>query len=290
MHGGNEDLWIVGEVGGDALGIAALGGEIELAAQRQRELLHHFGGAIALQIRRAGFDDFGQPCEQTQVGIDGVADAGAPDLEHHRGAVGQPGAMRLRQRCGRQWLFIQPREDLLRFHSQRGHQLRADVCERQRRHGVLQLVEFLDPVWRQQIHARGQHLPKLDEGWTELFQGATDTRGRGHAQTAFGIGPVQQPARTLQHVGQADPPHHIAEAIADQTDAISAGAQGHGRCQVLPTSACSLRRSDCATQRRRCLTLPCTLTRHNAAAARVRGAISSAEPTASARSAIHTDC
>ncbi len=140
VHRRHHHLRVVCEVGGDAFGVTPLGSEIQLAAQRDGELLHHLGGTIALEIRCAGFDDFGKPCQQAQVGIDGVADIGTADLQHHRRAIDQPRAMRLRQRCGRQRLFVQAREHALRLHAQRGNQLRADLLERQRRHGVLQLA------------------------------------------------------------------------------------------------------------------------------------------------------
>lgn len=179
-------------------------------------MLYHLGRTVALEIRCAGFDDFSKPGEQAQIRIDGVTDIGTTDLQHHRGAIDQPRAMRLCQRCGRQRLFVQAREDAFRLHTQRGDQLRTDLIEWQRRHRVLQLAQFFDPLRRQQVHARGQHLAQFDEGWPELFQCTPHAHRCGHAQPALGILPMQQPAGALKHIGQADTTHHIAEAVADQ--------------------------------------------------------------------------
>ncbi len=216
VHRRHHHLRIVREVGGDAFGVAPLGSEVQLASQRDGKLLYHLGRTVALEIRCAGFDDFSKPGEQAQIRIDGVTDIGTTDLQHHRGAIDQPRAMRLCQRCGRQRLFVQAREDAFRLHTQRGDQLRTDLIEWQRRHRVLQLAQFFDPLRRQQVHARGQHLAQFDEGWPELFQCTPHAHRCGHAQPALGILPMQQPAGALKHIGQADTTHHIAEAVADQ--------------------------------------------------------------------------
>lgn len=124
--------------------------------------------------------------------------------------------MRLRQRCRSQRLFVQPCEHAFRLRAQCCDQLRADLFERQRRHCVLQLAQLFDPLRRQQVHTRGQHLPQLDEGRPEFLERAPHPRRGGHAQAALGVMPVQQLAGTVEHVGQPDAPHHIAESVTDQ--------------------------------------------------------------------------
>ncbi len=216
MHLGDQDVVAAGEVARDALGIAAFGGEVEFAPQRDLELLHHFGRAVALQIGQPRFDDVRQPCQQAQVGFDHLADAGAADLQHHRAAVVQGGPVGLGERRGRHRGFVQPGEDLMRRRAKVVFQLLADLRIRQGRYRVLQLGELGDPVRREQVDAGGQDLAEFDEGRAEVFHRPAHADRGGHAQDLLGVVPVQQPAGAFEHVSQADPAHQVAEAVADQ--------------------------------------------------------------------------
>ena len=217
VHFGNQDVVAPLEVAGDALGVAAFGGEIQFAAQRYGELLDHFGRAVAAQVGQARFDDLGQPCQQAQVGFHHVTDARAAHLQHHLAAVMQARAMGLGQRGGGHRGFIEEGEHLRRRRAQVGFQLLADGRVRQRRYRVLQLGQLGNPFRWQQVDAGGQHLAQLDEGRAEILQGTAHAHRCGHAQhlLAFLV-PVQQAARALEHGGQADAPDHVAEAVADQ--------------------------------------------------------------------------
>ena len=97
VHPRDDDIVAAGEVVRDPLGIAALGGEVEFAAQRRAELLDDALRMVAAEFGQVLLDDHRQVLQQPQVGLDRVADAGAADLQDDGAAIGQPGAMGLRQ-------------------------------------------------------------------------------------------------------------------------------------------------------------------------------------------------
>ena len=217
VHRRNQDVVPPFEVARDALGIAALRGEIQLAPQRHGELLHHLGGSVTAQVRQPGFDDLGQPCQQPQIGFNHVTDTRATHLQHHFAAIAQPRTVGLGQRSSGHRGFIKEGEHLRRRRTEIGLQLFADLLVGQCRDRVLQLGEFGDPVRRQQVDAGGEHLAQLHEGRPEILQGAAHAHRRGHPQHLLPLlVPVQQAAGTFQYRGQADAPHDVAEAVADQ--------------------------------------------------------------------------
>ena len=178
VDAGDGDALVVLEVLRDPLGVAALGGEIQLGAQRAGELLHHPGRPVTAQVGHLRLDDLRSPHHQPQVGLDHLADARPAHLEDHRAAVFQPGAVGLRQRRGRERPGFDAGEHLLRFAAQVFHQLRADFLPAEGRHRVLQLAQLGDPLGRQQVDAGGQHLAELDEGRAQFLQRLAEAHRR----------------------------------------------------------------------------------------------------------------
>ena len=69
----DDDVHVPGKVGRDALGVAALGPEVEFPAQETRELAHEGTRLVALQRRPLAFGQFREALQQAQVGVDSGA-------------------------------------------------------------------------------------------------------------------------------------------------------------------------------------------------------------------------
>jgi hypothetical protein len=110
-----------------------------------------------------------------------------------------------------------------------------DVRERERPDIVLELAELGDDVGRDDVRARRQQLPELDEGRAELVEHLPQVL------TALRDGAVLRDEHLLtqrQQVGQAVGLEEVAEAVAnrdlrdlrDPADVATLRAGGH-RCQ-----------------------------------------------------------
>src|SRR6185295_7988753 len=99
---------------------------------------------------------------------------------------------------------------------ERALQLRQQLVEGHRRDLRLQLLELDDPARREEIHARRHYLPQLDEGGSELLERHADALRRIELEYVAGLAPLQDAARALEHPGDADPLHEVAEAVPDQ--------------------------------------------------------------------------
>ena len=73
------------------------GSEIELAQQRSPELAHHLSQAVATQLGHPGLHRVREAAQEPQVCLDDGLDAWAPDFQHDRCAVLEPGLVDLRQ-------------------------------------------------------------------------------------------------------------------------------------------------------------------------------------------------
>jgi hypothetical protein len=71
----------------------------------------------------------------------------------------------------------------------------------------------------EQILAHREHLPQLDEGGAELFEGEPQALLRLELRTVRDLAPMEHFASALQERGDAEPPHEIAESVADNTRA-----------------------------------------------------------------------
>ncbi len=216
MHPGHHDPGQAGQVGGDALGAAALAGQVQLASERTGELTHQLLRAVGFERGQFGLGQHGQAREQAQVGFDGVGDAGAADLDDDFGAVVQLGAVHLRDRRGGQRLHVEAGKNHLGLVAQVFAQLRAQLVQRHGRHLAVQLFEFGDPVGAEQVGAAGQDLAELDEGGAEFFQRQAHLHRRFQPREVGGVVPLQGVAGALKPVGQAETAHAVAEAVADE--------------------------------------------------------------------------
>ena len=134
--------------------------EVELALERARELRGDLDRLVAARLGHLGFDQRGEVPEQPQVGFDLRANAGAADLQHDLRAVLQPGAMHLRDRGRAVRARLEVDEDLERRSPERARQFRQQLLERHRRDVAVQLLEFRDPLGREQVDARREHLAR----------------------------------------------------------------------------------------------------------------------------------
>ncbi len=249
VDAGHHDLGVRGEVGGDTVGAAALGGKIQLATQRKGELAHHLLRPITAQFGRLRLDDLGKTGQQAQVGFDDRPDAGAAHLENDCRAVCQPGAMDLGQRRRRQRPGFHTRENGFGRLAQILRQLRQQFGESDGGRGILQFAELVDPFGREQVDAGGENLPELDEGRSQLLRRPPHPGWRFQPGQLLRRLPVQGAAGTLQGTGHADPPHHVAEAIADKDGGdVMQAAQVADGADCLPEHQCFLS-SDVACKR-----------------------------------------
>jgi hypothetical protein len=258
---------VTGEVVGHAPATAALGGEIQLVAQRLGELAHHLVRAEGAQGGMLGFGRLRQPQHQAQVGLDHRADAGPAHLDDDLVAFVQPGPVHLRQRGGGQRRLVESREHLLGWASQVLGQLLADVGERDGAGVVLQPAEFGDPFRLEQVDPGGEHLSQLDECRAQLLQRAAHACRRGEVGVLLRVLPAQRAAGALQAVGQAHAAHHVAEAVADQDrgDVVEPTEVAHrGHClpqhqrslplvdgaAIIPSATLAARRASSSARRR----------------------------------------
>jgi hypothetical protein len=122
----------------------------------------------------------------------------------------------LRDGGGRQRLDVEAFEHRLGLVAQVLAQLRSQVVDRHRRHVAVQARELGDPVGAEQVGAAGEDLTQLHEGGAELLDGQARLHRRFEPRQVGGMVAVQGVAGALQCVGQAEPAHRVAEAVARQ--------------------------------------------------------------------------
>ena len=147
--------------------------------------------------------------DEPEIGLDLGLDAGTADLQDHRRAAGELGAMDLRDRGGGVGLALEVAEHLERRAAERLLHLRQQLVERDRRHVAVQPRELGGPGRRQQVLARRQHLAELDEGRPEFLEGEPrallrlEMRGiGGFAQVQHLSGALQQRATPVRARGR----------------------------------------------------------------------------------------
>ncbi|KAG1242961.1 hypothetical protein G6F68_015980 [Rhizopus microsporus] len=93
----------------------------------------------------------------------------------------------------------------------------------------------------QQVDTGRQHLAELDEGRAKILHRAAHAHRRRHPQQFLPLlVPVQQAPCPFKRGGQADAPHHVAEAITDQDNGnFLQSAQVTDCAQRFPHHACS---------------------------------------------------
>jgi len=170
---------------------------------------------VAPGFRHFAFQQFGGVLQNSQVGPDHLLDAGAADLDDHRRAVLEHGAMHLRNRRSRQRQRVEFGKHLPGLALDGGHQVGVKNVVGHRRHLAVQLFEFDNPMRWKHVDPRCQQLAQLDESRAQLFQGAADTYRRVELADFTGTVPVQNPPGAFQHAADAQDTHQIAPAITN---------------------------------------------------------------------------
>jgi len=183
---------------GDHCGAVGFFDEVELGGEMRLQLLRR-GGQLQ-QARRLGasFGGRGQRAQQFQVERDLLRDSGAPHLDDGLPARSQESAVDLsdRGRCNR--LLVEP-----------GKEVEADVFvdhllgrrERKGRHVVDEMRELVDVDIGQEIRARREELPELDEGRAQLLEALPEG-----ARALPGRRPIAYNADLTQHAEQPAAP------------------------------------------------------------------------------------
>ena len=201
MDAGRAQPRLVGEVLGEALGVAALAQVIQLVAHGIGELLDHLLQVLEDRRVDAARRQVRQVAQDLQIQLNLAGDAGLLDLDHHLAAIAQRGGVDLADRGAGQRRMVEAGEDALGRRAQLGLQQRRDLGVRHRRQAVLQRRERLDVGVRQDIGAGAEDLAQLDEGGAKLLQR--------QAQRLRAAARVER----LGH-GHGAAPHQQAEAVA----------------------------------------------------------------------------
>ena len=239
VHLGHHDPGQGRHVGRDALGAAAFAGQVQFALQRAGEFTHQQLRAVGFERGQLGLGQSGQAAEQAQIGRDGLADAGAADLDHHLGAIFQLRAVYLRDRCGGHGFGVEAGEHVLGLATQVLTQLRAQLVQRQGRHAAVQFFELGDVLGPEQVGAASQDLPELDEGGAQFLDGQAHLHRRFEPGEVGRVIPLEGVAGAFEPVGQAQAAHAVTKAMTDenaqdlvQAPHVAGRAQGfdqHGR-------------------------------------------------------------
>ena len=229
------DAGIVREVGGKTVSVVPFGDEIQLGAGGGREL-----GVELIQVDAACDRAIPlQPAQcqpdRRQVGGNQPLDSGALHLDHHLRPVHQTGAMHLGERRRGLRHRLEAGEDLLHRPPELGGDQGPDVGQRLRRHLVLQPLQLIGDRGWQDIHARAEELPQLDQD-AALRHGepAEAFRPRLPARQCVALGGAAQ----ARHVAQNQIPPDRGEEHAGEEPRhaqVAPGVHPHGR-QVVPNA------------------------------------------------------
>ncbi len=217
IHLGDEHGLILGELFAEALDVARLGRQIQLAPHRLAELLYHLARLVAPRLRELHLHQARDVRHDAQIGLDLVLDAGAAHLQDDRRAILQLGLIHLGNGSSGARRGVELVEHLARIAAlQRQAHLRQHVLERQCRRIGLQLFQLGDPVRREQIDPRRQHLAQLDEGRPQFFQGLAKAHCGFQVLIFHRLLPMQHAPGAFQHAAHPQAPHQVAAAVADQ--------------------------------------------------------------------------
>ena len=170
VHHRHVQLVGIQEVLAQLHGVRRFGAQVELVQQGAPVVGHDLHGAQALEVAAEGEQLAREPREQCQVCLHDLVDARTDDLHHDVAAVGQPRRVHLGHRGGGEGVGLEVREHLVHRPAQGGLDAAHRFVRREGRHGVLQLRELVGDVVGQQVAARGQHLPELDEHGAERLE------------------------------------------------------------------------------------------------------------------------
>ncbi len=178
VHLGHREQRRALEVAPEQRRVGRLAHEVELVLQVARELRHHLA---RLEAPRLG-PELEQPrrgLEQPHVLGDLPLDPGAQHLDRDLGAVLELGQVDLRDRGAGDRVAPEIREDSVHAGAEASLDLRHGKIGGERRHLVLQLGQLVGDVERQQVAARREHLPELDEDGAERLERPAQPLGPG---------------------------------------------------------------------------------------------------------------
>ncbi len=138
-----------------------------------------------------------------QVALHLLGDARALDFDDDVRAILERGCVGLTDGGGRERLRVEFGEQLLRGLTELSVDDLADLIERHRRGGVLQLRELRDVLWRHQIGTRAERLAELDERGAQLAQRHPQMFSPGVGGPAGRM--AQPPALERDQASQPDP-------------------------------------------------------------------------------------
>ena len=167
-------------------------GEVQLAPDLDRELVHHPRQIVDLQVRE---ERLHPPCKRLQdqkIGLDQVDDPGALHLEGDDPAVPQHGPVHLREGGRRDRIGLDDVETLLKVRAVLPD-LGQDLHKRERGNLVLQPLQLLDQFRGEKFPPGAHDLAELDVGWPQFLERKTDTLVYRPSLLSGFLGPPQPP-------------------------------------------------------------------------------------------------
>ncbi len=213
MDGRDVEQRRVEEVALELRGVGGLLVHVELVEQRRLVVGDDLDRAQATGFRRDLHQQAREHVEQADVLAHHFLDARPDDLDHHVRAIVQACGMYLGDGGGGQRLGLEFGKGFLDRHLEfLLDQLPRDLVL-ERRHLILQALEFVGDVRRQQVAARREHLAELDEDRAEGLERETQTL----AARASADGEQTQRRQLEQRAKQsrhAPRRHQVVEAVA----------------------------------------------------------------------------
>ena len=167
------------EIGGEALGILALGEVVEFAAQRHGKVRHQTRQVVVLGGLPAAADAVSQILQDREIGLDDLVDLRSSDLDHYLGAVGQGGEMGLADGRAGQRLGGEAGKDLIGQGAEFFFDQLVDGGRGNGRCRILQLGQLAQVGRRHDVGPSREQLTELDEGGTEFFERESQVIGGG---------------------------------------------------------------------------------------------------------------
>jgi hypothetical protein len=137
--------------------------EVQLAEQAALELGHDAGHVREPQLVDARLEDLRAEEEQVEVAPHDLLDARALHLHDHAVALVRAREVRLRDRRRRERRVLEVREEILDATAERLLDLRAHLFEREHGRTILERLERLDPLGREDVATHREDLAELDE-------------------------------------------------------------------------------------------------------------------------------
>ena len=234
-----------GEIALQLRGVRRLAHQVELVDHGLLVLAHHLDRPQPVALARVVAREAGQHVHHLEVALDPLAHAGAHDLGHDVLAGAQPGDVHLRDRRRRERRLVELLEHLGDRPSVGALDDRAGLGARERRHAVLQLLELVGDVGRQQVAARRQRLAELHEDRPEFLEREPDALAARAALAALEPRGRRQVEREAQRTEQVRGEDDLVEPVAHEhaldlqepaDDAESHGGSGSADADVIGVS------------------------------------------------------